>query len=175
MNYFELFEIPIGFDIDRAALTKQFYVLSKQYHPDKFSLNNTKEQLAAETKSAEINQAYKVLKNKDTRLKYILDLLDQGLGSAKENLPQEFLMEMMEINEAIMDYKMDPTTEAKANIEKSVTLFQSDLNADIQVHMDSLDFSDPDAAHVSSIKTYYLKSKYLKRIVDLMEDKGVEM
>ena len=36
-NYFEVFSLPSKLQIDTAALEKQFYVLSRKLHPDRFA------------------------------------------------------------------------------------------------------------------------------------------
>jgi len=69
MNHFELFQLPEALDIDLAALKKQFLSLQQQYHPDKAT---DKDQ--ALIKSSEINQAYKVLSQVDSRAAYLLAL-----------------------------------------------------------------------------------------------------
>jgi Fe-S protein assembly co-chaperone HscB len=69
MNHFELFQLPEALDIDLAALKKQFLNLQQQYHPDKAA---DKDQ--ALIKSSEINQAFKVLSQVDSRAAYLLAL-----------------------------------------------------------------------------------------------------
>ena len=44
MNYFEFYKIPIAFFLDEKALKKQFYKLSKQYHPDFYTLESEEKQ-----------------------------------------------------------------------------------------------------------------------------------
>ena len=59
MDYFELFELPVSLIVDTKDVTKRYYALSKQYHPDNFSLDNADKQAEALEMSAEINQAKK--------------------------------------------------------------------------------------------------------------------
>ena len=47
MDYFELFDLPRGFDVDKSALTKAYYRLNKKYHPDSFTLSSVEEQAIA--------------------------------------------------------------------------------------------------------------------------------
>lgn len=68
MNHFELFQLPEALDIDLAAL-KTVLNLQQQYHPDKAA---DKDQ--ALIKSSEINQAFKVLSQVDSRAAYLLAL-----------------------------------------------------------------------------------------------------
>ena len=90
-------------------------------------------------------------------------------------MPQEFLMEMMDLNEAIMDYKMDPSSEVQKKIEGQVSAFQQEIEASAQDNIATINMEAPQANLLQAIKDYYLKSKYLKRLLDNLDDRGVEM
>ena len=47
MNYFELFGLPIGFQVDTQKLRAAFMDIQKATHPDKFAQGNPEEQEAA--------------------------------------------------------------------------------------------------------------------------------
>jgi len=128
MNYFELFDLPMSFEVDKKLLTSKYYALSKKYHPDNFSQGTGAEQDQAQEKSSAINKAYRALKNKQSRIKYVLVLNGVSFEEGKEQMPQEFLMEMMDINEAIMEYKMAPSEAGRAVIEKQVEGFEEELD-----------------------------------------------
>ena len=165
----------MSFDINTSALTKKYYQLSKTYHPDRFTMASEAEQATALSQSTEVNKGYKILKEEQSRIRYILELLGKAPEEGKESMPQEFLMEMMDINEAIMDYKMDPTSEAKESIEQSVSTFQSTIKAEADEAMGALDFKNPADAQLEQVKSYYLKSKYLRRMLQNLEGGEVEM
>ena len=44
MNYFELFDLPMSFEIDVNLLNKKYIVLQKQFHPDYFTQADETEQ-----------------------------------------------------------------------------------------------------------------------------------
>ena len=96
MNHFELFNLPEVLDIDLAALKNEFLKLQQQYHPDKA---DDKQQ--ALIKSSEINQAFKILSQVDSRAGYLLalkkqdHLLDQSIGDF------DFLQSALEIREQL--------------------------------------------------------------------------
>ena len=175
MDYFKLFDLPRSFDVDKSALTKAYYRLNKEYHPDNFTLASADEQASALSMTAQINEGYKILKNKQQRLKYLLELLGVNFQEGKESMPQEFLMEMMDLNEAIMDYKMDPSSEVRKKIEGHVSAFQQEIEASAQDNIATINMEAPQANLLQAIKDYYLKSKYLKRLLDNLDDRGVEM
>ena len=56
-NYFELFGIPVAFEIDREALAARYRELQAETHPDRFASDPGK-QAAATRKAARINDAY---------------------------------------------------------------------------------------------------------------------
>lgn len=94
MNHFELFNLPVALDIDLATLKTEFLKLQQQYHPDKAE---NKDQ--ALIQSSDINQAYKILSQVDSRAAYLLalkkqdHLLDQSIGDF------DFLQSALEIRE----------------------------------------------------------------------------
>ena len=103
MDYFKLFDIPVSFYPDTTQLARKMVELQKQNHPDYFVNADEHEKMNALTRSSEINQAYKVLTNRDRIVHYVLDqhgMIEEG---EKYPLPSDFLMEIMEINEAKMD------------------------------------------------------------------------
>ena len=164
MNYFELFEIPISFTVDNTFLTRRYYELSKQYHPDKYTLKSTNDQLHSLNKSTEINNAYRVLKNESERIKYVLELLGVKFKEGQEKISQEFLMEMMDFNEAIMDYKFDPQPSAKQILTDKIKSIKASLSDDFQSVLKNIDIDNPNSDSLELVKAYYLKSKYLSRI-----------
>ena len=44
MNYFELFGLPIGFQVDTAKLRQAYMELQRTSHPDKFTQSSSEEQ-----------------------------------------------------------------------------------------------------------------------------------
>lgn len=74
MNYFTLFDIPIKFKINKELLSKNFYKLQLQSHPDLFINESDLTKTIALEKSIEINKGYKILKNSLSRAIYLLSL-----------------------------------------------------------------------------------------------------
>mgnify|MGYP002732949657 CR=1 FL=1 len=98
MNHFELFNLPVALDIDLAALKSEFLKLQQQYHPDKAT---DKDQ--ALIKSSEINQAYKILAQVDSRAAYLLSLKKQDYHLDQSINDFEFLQDALEIREQLDD------------------------------------------------------------------------
>ena len=74
MNYFELFDLPIGLQVDRSALSKKYFELQKKFHPDFFTQEDEADQKDALEKSSLANKALKVLQQPDLTIQYLLQL-----------------------------------------------------------------------------------------------------
>lgn len=102
-DYFELFGLKREFALDEAALRQKYFALQRDHHPDRASPD---QKLAMLQKSADINQAYQVLKDPVLRAEYLLP--------SAEKPAQELLMEAMEQREALAE----ATTQAALDLLK---------------------------------------------------------
>jgi molecular chaperone HscB len=168
INYFDFYDIPESFNPDQAKLKKQFYSLSKQYHPD-FYANDTDERQQEILELSTINnKAYKTLSDPAKRLEYILRSHDLVADGAKPQLPGDFLMEMMDINERLMEVE---TATQLAEITAEALAIENDL----QESLDSLtadyetlnDTAKED--RLNKIADVYFRQKYLLRIKESLE------
>ncbi len=107
-NSFELFNLPIEFQIDPTTLEAKYHSLQKQIHPDNFSVNRNEEKLLATSLSSKINDAYQTLASPIKRAKLILELNGLKINLAENNqLPENFLIEQMETHETIAEANDD--------------------------------------------------------------------
>src|SRR5580700_8084010 len=107
-NYFELYHMPVTFYPDQVEIKSKFYELSRLYHPDRFAQAGGEELAKALRMAAMNNEAYKTFRSPDATMAYILKLNNLLEDEEKYALPPAFLMEMMDINEAVSDYESDP-------------------------------------------------------------------
>lgn len=170
MNYFELFGITPSFILDEAELRQKYYEKSREYHPDRFGLLPPDEQIHALEMSTTVNKAYRTLSNKRERIKYLLEINGIEFVEGNEKVPQEFLMEVMDINEMIMEFKMDPDDKLKGDILKQLNRIEDELNEGIQSLFEEYNFQKKDEKQLLLIKDYYLKSKYIDRIVSNLDN-----
>jgi len=102
MNYFELFGLPIQFELDGGLLASQFRELQRQFHPDNFATASERDQLLSVRKAAQINDAYQVLKHPISRAETILMLNGFDIKGEQKTLQDPmFLMEQMELREEL--------------------------------------------------------------------------
>ena len=119
-NYFEFFDLPTKLQIDVLALEKQFYVLSRKLHPDRFASKSLAEQEAALAQSSLLNDAYRTLKDPISRTQYLLTLegveLEEQSKAAtdaaratgeqkKQIVPPELLEEVFDLNMQLQEMR----------------------------------------------------------------------
>ncbi|XP_070820432.1 iron-sulfur cluster co-chaperone protein HscB isoform X1 [Chaetodon trifascialis] len=101
-SFFKILDCDYTFTLDTQKLQKSYLRLQRSLHPDNFSQKSVKEQKYSEIQSALVNKAYKTLLKPLSRGLYMLELegmrIEEGTDSAADS---EFLMELMEINEAL--------------------------------------------------------------------------
>lgn len=155
MNYFELFEMPVTLEIDPGKLAKKYFELQKKYHPDFYTQASEYEQEEALEISSQLNKALKVFKDRDETIKYVLQLKGLLEEEEKYQLPPDFLLEMMELNEELSD----DSAARIASIEKEL---YSEIGSIIENYNDERIREQ----ELQKLKAYYYKKKYLKRILD---------
>lgn len=170
MNYFELFGLSPAFIIDKARLRKSYYEKSRAYHPDRFSMLDAEKQMNAMEKSSRINEAYKILSDDQARIRYVLEISGIEFDEGKETVPQEFLMDIMDINEAIMEYKMEQDESIKEDVLKRLSDISSEMKTDVEELFEKFNFGKAEKKQLELIKDYYLKRKYLDRIVSNLDN-----
>ena len=121
-NYFLFYGLEEVFDIDKAVLKNCYLDKSKLYHPDYYGDDPQAQNIAVASSSFN-NIAYKTLSNDIRRAQYLVELkLSHGDDNIK--LPQEFLMDMMDLNELIdeVDENSKPSLDTKIERLKSELL-----------------------------------------------------
>lgn len=166
MNYFELYEIPVGFSPNQDLIKQKFYALSKKYHPD-FYINESQEKQDEVLELSTLNnKAFQVLKDDQKRLHYILELKGQLVEGENHSLPQDFLMEMMEVNEALMELEFDSDLLKLAALKNQISDIENSLISDLKALTSS--FHNVDGVEqentLKAIKDIYYRNKYLHRI-----------
>jgi len=166
MDYFELYGLTISFNPDLKFVKQKFYELSKKYHPDFFINESEEKQQEVLELSTLNNKAFQALNDPQKRIHYILSL--KGLLEEGENykLPQTFLMEMMDVNEALMDLQFDPDAARLAQVKQEIDAIEASLNQELDALAAAFDAQDPATqdATLREIKDVYYRSKYLYRI-----------
>jgi len=167
MDYFTLFGLPAGYEIDTQALAARFQDLQRQYHPDKFASGTQAEQLAAVQHSATINQAWQTLRNPLSRAEYLLSRHGFDLSSEQHTVRDTaFLMEQLELRE-----ELDEIEQAKdeARLETFIQRVKGMFDTRHQQMVDQLNNETWDVAADSVRKLRFLDK--LRSSAEQLEEK----
>ena len=99
-NYFEIFGLPIDFNVDSDQLAERYRELQKELHPDRFASGTDQEKRLSMQWSALVNTGRETLQAPLPRAIYMLEL--RGLTvDHNPRLPPEFLMQQIELREEL--------------------------------------------------------------------------
>ncbi|MBV1777068.1 Fe-S protein assembly co-chaperone HscB [Burkholderiaceae bacterium DAT-1] len=133
-NHFELFGLPVDFDIDAGKLEAAWRELQSRFHPDRAaSLGDAEKRLALQA-ATQVNEAWQTLKLPLARGRYILKL--RGVDTQEETntaMPVDFLMQQMEWRETVSDARstgdVDGLEDLAAAIRKAAKSLEAELGA----------------------------------------------
>lgn len=166
MNYFLFYQLPVSFNPNIQKVKQQYLENSKKYHPDFFATATDAEKEHALEMSALNNAAYKTLTNPMKTIGYVLDLNNMLQEDEKYELPKDFLMEMLELNEAVSDAKIEDDENKIEATKQVIYNLQSTSYNLISNLITAETIEEIDNRDLLQVKEYYFKKKYLQRILD---------
>ena len=101
-NDFQLFGLPLSYQIDSAVLEDRWKQLQRKVHPDQFASQSAADKRLAMQWSVRVNEAYQRLKHPLRRAAYLCEL--HGVPIRAEGntcMPTAFLMQQMQWREAL--------------------------------------------------------------------------
>jgi len=163
INFFEFYGVPESFHPNTALLKKKFYELSKQYHPDFYANEPDEKQQEILELSTINNKAWQTLSDPAKRLEYILRQHELLVDGAKPQLPADFLMEMMDVNERLMEVD---DADQLAGLNNEVMAVDDDINTQLERLTADYQTLDDTAKEnrLNTILDLYYRQKYLLRI-----------
>jgi molecular chaperone HscB len=108
-NYFELFGLESGFQLDEAMLARRYRELQRVIHPDRYANATEQERRLSIQGASLINQAFETLKDPLARAEYLLTLQGMALHAPQETTQDmDFLMQQMELREELAEIRQQP-------------------------------------------------------------------
>jgi molecular chaperone HscB len=163
-DHFELFGLPRAFSIDRALLEKSYREVQSRVHPDRFAHAGDAERRASLQWTTRVNEAFETLRDPVKRAAHLLAL--HGVDVAFETntaMPPEFLMQQMELREALEEAKDAAALDA---LQKDISAQRRELERHIG---DAIDLKQDYAAAAGLAR----KLQFLDRLdaeIDLAYD-----
>lgn len=154
-----------------AQVKAKFYELSKKYHPDFYANESAEKQEEVLERSTQNNKAYKTLSNDRILLKYVLELKNVLIEGEQYALSQEFLMEMMDVNEALMDLELLEEEEKLLELKNEISAISATLKGSLYELTQMHDAKETDdEAMLQKIKDIYYRQKYVWRIEERLKE-----
>ena len=102
-SLFEILGMEPSFTLNLKALEQAYFTAQRVTHPDRFIGKPEAERVAAISRSQLVNDAYETLKDPLRRAEHLLELQNIHALADEQKVPNEILMEMMELRERIFD------------------------------------------------------------------------
>ncbi|MGA7802078.1 MAG: Fe-S protein assembly co-chaperone HscB [Gammaproteobacteria bacterium] len=105
-THFELFALPVAYQVDGEALNARYRELQRTMHPDRFANAPDRERRLAMEQAAQLNEAFRVLRDPLARARYLLELRGHRFDDEHSTTRDpQFLMEQMELREALAEVR----------------------------------------------------------------------
>lgn len=171
-NYFELFGLPVDFDVDPATLSARYRELARRVHPDKFAHGSDQERRLSMQWTTLVNEAFQTLKDPIRRGRYLLTLSGVELRDETDTtMDPGFLMEQMELREALEEVRGVP--EPHKRLVELANDIRQRLDAKTQHLRASL--ADGRSGHqlaINTIREMQFLDKLLCEVGELEEELG---
>lgn len=167
VDHFALFNLPKSFAIDKSELEHRFRDLQSKVHPDKHAHLGDSERRQAMHLATEANAAFQTLKNPLKRAVYLLHLAGHDLAVENNTaMPAEFLMEQMELREAVGDARVsraeDTLDDLRSELKSRMAGQYTSLEAMLDERKDYVAAAD-------MVRRLMFQEKLLQEIDDALE------
>ncbi len=171
-NHFELFGLPVAYDIDAQQLADRYRELQRSLHPDRFANASDRERRLSIQHAAQVNEAFQTLKSTFRRARYLLQLKGVEFDDEKEtHLDPAFLMEQMELREALAEVRTaaDPLAGLN-NIMADIKARQKKMEGELRQM-----FAEDSEDNRNEAKQQVQKMQFLIRLQQEAEDMEEEL
>ena len=167
-NYFELFGLPVTYEVDPAGLGQRYRELQRRFHPDRFASATEAERRLSVQMTAQINAAYQTLRDAVARGRYLLSLAGVETGEESDTrMDPGFLMEQMELREALDEARLAGDRESRlAGLREHVEALFETRRGELSRQFSSGKDQDRSAAR-NSVREMQFLQKLLQEIEEL--------
>ena len=161
-NYFDLFGLPVEYQLDKNGLSERYRELQRVVHPDRFASAPDQEQRLALQQATLVNEAFETLRDPLRRAVYMLQL--QGVDTDQETATTRdtaFLMQQMELREALAELRTSDNPEARLDkLMRDISHMIEAQVAQLAVQLETASPEQLEAARESVSKMQFLNKLY---------------
>jgi len=165
-NHFELFDLPIAFEVEQETLALRYRELQRAVHPDRFANASEQEKRLSVQQAAQINEAFQVLKSPLTRARYLLEISGLPLDDTNTQMEPAFLMEQMELREALAEVR--EASDPFAALDKA----RNTIEGREREYIESLQqaFGDGSTEALERARELVRKMQFMQRLLGEVDD-----
>lgn len=136
-DHFTLFGLPQRFALDVEELTEAWRRLQAAVHPDRFAGAGAAQARLAMQWSSQINEAYRTLKDPQSRAAYLCELRDAPIDAHRNTaMPTSFLMQQMAWREELAEAREQGTDHALERLAMEVDAAREATLASLRALLD---------------------------------------
>ena len=168
-HYYELFDLPVSFEVDLKTLSERYRALQSSVHPDKFANASDAERRLSMQLATRLNEAFRTLKDPLARGRYLLSLQGVEVNDTHTAFDSDFLLQQMSLREQLGEVRdsADPHGQLQ-HIAQDIAAREQALTAQMA---ELLRQSDADA--LQQAKDLTRKLQFFRRLeeeVEALED-----
>ena len=171
-NYFELFGVAPRYRIDKDALEERYRALQHRVHPDRYASASDQERRVAMQQAAQINEAYRVLRDPIARARYLLEQRGHVFQDQQQtHQDPKFLMEQIQLREALAEIRsQDDPLQSVADLMERIDLRVASLTEDVARLLER-DHVEPAADAVAAVQ----RMQFFRRLSEEASELEVEL
>ena len=162
---FSTLGLPRRYEIDMEKLETSYRELQKALHPDKHAGTSPSQRRMSLVKAVEVNDAYRVLKDDLRRAEALLALHDGGKAREHGKEDPEFLMEVLELREALGEAKQAKDLARVRRMATEIGERQAQARSALVKAFDALTAS-ASAEQLTRVSGMIGRLKYFRRFLD---------
>jgi molecular chaperone HscB len=169
-DHYALFGLAPRYAIDDKALSATYQSLQQTVHPDRFAQASEADKRAAMQSSAQVNEAYKTLRDPLTRAAYLCELKGAQVKAERHTaMPASFLMQQMEWREQLAQAQRQGDEAAIEALEHEVQLARREGYAKLEAMLDDQQDFHAAAQQVRSLMFIDKFSRDVSEALDALE------
>jgi len=163
-DFFDLLGLPHQYTIDETQLNAAFRALTRNIHPDRFTDQPSEMRSLSTQLSAEINQAYAILKDPVQRAAYMLESAGGPSAAELREVPGNLLAEIMMIREQVEEARSTGDEQTMSDVRTSLGTRRSESLIQIAERAEQLTSCSDDEK--TEMRRWLNAIKYLDNLLD---------
>lgn len=159
---YDLLGLPRTYAVDGKQLKRRLLDLTRRMHPDFFGTADADTRALAERNTAMVNEAHEELSDDLRRADGIVRRLGGPDENTERQMPQEFLMEVLEWNEALEEERSkDAPSPALDDLESALNARRTATLADVAQLLEPL--PERDSPMLTEVRRHLNGLRYLQK------------